>query len=296
MKFYNLFLALISLNLFTIKAQTETENLTPLQFLDLSDNSFTIGYWNDNFSLPQEMNNLFKRKIFQTADDFVTASFWLRYSAMYKNQKWFLDSYLNVLTSRENKYRTDLFSIRLMREQNLEFGFLRYGIGIVLGGNYGGEFIQKNYHKIFFLSKVELPYQEKNYFGISFYTSIRPIIYESNHFRLMGVGSLSYLTAGPSFMHTGVSFVCLPFPTRWILRFHIGGEYYYQNKPLYTPFFDEGLLWGFISSYRIMSNFQISSWVTGNQYGTGSQNHFGISFTFGAEKLIMISIDDVKYP
>lgn len=44
--------------------------------------SISVGYWNDNFLFDKELNKFFKKNIFQTNDDFITASFWLRFSKL----------------------------------------------------------------------------------------------------------------------------------------------------------------------------------------------------------------------
>jgi len=273
------------------------QKTTEFQKKEYSDFFVTIGYWNDNFYFDREVNQLFDKNIFQTDDDFLTTSLWLRLSFARNNSRWFVDTYFNIITAKEENFRTDLFSIRVMKEVNTGKELLRYGGGIVTNGDLGGEKFQNSYHKLFSIKKVILPYTREKYFGLAGYFSYRRAIYENELIRVSGSGSMSYLTGGgPAFIETGIVGLVPVIKERLTFRVHVGYEYYYQVKPMFKKFFEKGFLWGAITTLRVYEGIQTSLWITSNQYGTGSQNHFGISFTFAGDRLVPVNFDDVKFP
>ncbi|MBU0558116.1 MAG: hypothetical protein KJ799_14290 [Bacteroidetes bacterium] len=284
-----LFLLIVQLSLFAQQANN-SENGANNYFV-------TLGYWNDNFLVGNEINKYLKRKIFQDVDDFITTSFWMRVSFGGSNENWFIDNYLNIITNKKRHFRTDLYTIRVMHKNNYENGSMSFGGGIVSNGNYGGKRIQDLYHKSFSIQKVVMPYTQYNYLGLGLFASAKHLLTKYEQLNLFGSSSLSLLTGiGPSFWQLGFTSVYNASSEIISMQFHSGYLHYYKNPGIFKYFFDKGFIWGYITSIKVYKGFQLSVWVTGNQYGVGSQNHFGMSLTIGSDKLIPVNFDDIKYP
>lgn len=259
--------------------------------------SFSIGNWNDNFLFDKEINNLFDRNIFQTDDDFITASFWFRISKQQKLSRWFLDSYLNMATNRQLNFRTDFLSLMLNYETQLELGLLRVGSGIIFSGNFGGSGIQNFYHNMASITELNLPYSNNNHFGLSIHSLIKPILFDKNKLQIKEVTSFSLFTdGGPSSIELGLESNYTAIEDQLLFNFHLGCKSYFTLNENFESFFGKGIVWGVFSNIRIAKEVQSSFWITGNQYGEGIRNHFGISFSFLTQNLIPITFEDVKYP
>ncbi|MCP5064374.1 MAG: hypothetical protein GY936_18185 [Ignavibacteriae bacterium] len=259
--------------------------------------SFSIGNWNDNFLFDKEINNLFNKNIFQTDDDFITTNFWLRISKQEKSSRWFVDSYLNIATNRQLKFRTDFLSLILNYETQLKYGLVRIGSGLISSSNFGGSQIQNFYHKIASIDELSLSYLDESYFGFSVHSTIKPVMYNSRKIQLNGVTSFSFFTdGGPSSIELGLESNYTAIEDQLFFNIHLGCKNYFTFNGNFESFFGKGIVWGILSTVKIVNGIQSTIWVTGNQYGKGSQNHFGISFSFLTQKLIPIIFEDVKYP
>ncbi|MEE9431788.1 MAG: hypothetical protein V3V16_12145 [Melioribacteraceae bacterium] len=259
--------------------------------------SISVGYWNDNLLFDKEINNLLNKNILQTDDDFITTSFWLRISKQEKLSHWFLDSYLNIATNRQLNFRMDFLSLLLTYETHSEYGLFRLGGGFISTGNFSGSQIQNFYHRIYSIEKLTLPYSEETYFGLSAHSSIKPIIYHLRNFQLNGITSFSLFTGGgPSSIELGVEGNYTAIEDKLLFNLRLGYRNYLNSNKIFESFFGKEIVWGIFSTIRISSGIQSSFWITGNQYGNGSQNHFGISFSFLTQKLLPIIFEDVSYP
>ncbi len=259
--------------------------------------TFTIGYWNDNFPIDNEVNNFLGSDIFQTDDDFITASFWVRISKQEKYSRWFLDSYLNIATNRRLNYRTDLLSFVLSYEINIKSVLIKTGGGFLLAGNFAGSQIQNFYHNLASIDELFLPYSKENYFGLSVHSLIEHIFVNKKVFQLKGITSFFYFTdGGPSSIVFGVESNYTVVKNSFLFNMYAGYKNYFSMISNFKSLFGEGIAWGFSSTVRISRTLQTSFWATGNQYGKGSKNHFGISFSFYSQNLIPINFKDISYP
>ncbi len=259
--------------------------------------TFTIGYWNDNFPIDNEVNNLFGRDIFQTDDDFITARFWVRVSKQEKYSQWFLDSYLNIATNRRSNFRTDLLSFVLTYETQFKSVLIKIGGGFILGGNFAGSQIQNFYHNLASIDELFLPYSKETYFGLSVHSSIEHIFVKKKAFQIKGISSFFYFTdGGPNSIEFGAESTYAAIKNSLFFNMYAGYKNYFSMMSNFKSLFGEGIVWGFSSTVKISKTLQMSFWGTGNQYGKGSNNHFGISFSFRSQKLIPINFKDISYP
>lgn len=257
------------------------------------DTRVVFAYWNDDLLFNSIINNLFRRKVISTTDDNLTANFWVRVEAEKEGEKNWVDAYLNIITSKMNNYRSDLLSIRMIHETTTLKDVWHYGAGIVTSGNFGGSSIQNGYHSFAGFSNVSLPYTHEKYFGISFYGSVKPIVWTYKEITLTSPFSASFLTnKGPSFVEGGFSGMYgFSGWTDFEIRTHVGFVDYYQNDALFAPFFGKGMLWSVMLSDKITEEFNVSVWMSDNQYGQQHQ-HFGLALS---SSFISI-VDDVRFP
>lgn len=269
---------------------------TQAQLSELSRYQATFGYWNDNIIIQRVAG----KELNLGNDDNVTASFWLQVSKEKESGWWFLDVYHNVLTNRKAKYRLDLLSIRLSMEIEVPQGYLKFGIGAITSGNFGGEFIQNAYHELTDVKSLKLPYKNYGKVGPIAYLKCTPLIWNSPRVRFNAYGSNSFRgDVGPSNYRVGfeLSLNMRPAKKSWLYNFQAGGgyiHYYLQGKYL-SPLFDNGFTIGAMASAGISKKMNASVWITNNQYGK-HQPHYGISLTFGWNGSRMCDLSDVSFP
>jgi len=256
----------------------------------------TFGYWNDNYILDDVLKHLFK----PGPDDYVTASFWLQTALEDHGNWWLLDSYYNILTFQTGNYRADLLSFRISKEENLPWGSLQVGTGIITRGNFGGSDIQNSYHRLFGYEENHLPYLIKNETGILFFLKAEPVLFSISNNELKGYLANSLRTAaGPSNFRLGIDQV---FQHRFFqrkilaqLQLRAGVIRYYLEDAQVSPLFKQGYTWGILISMGYIKHFGGSLWLTRNQYGL-HQPHIGISVTLGWNGNRLSDLSEITFP
>lgn len=268
-------------------AQDSADTGKPIQVL--------LGYWNDNFYFDKEINRLLDAEVFSAEDDYVTSSFWLRFSFGESGKRWIIDQYLNILTLRQSNIRTDLYMLRMAKELNYWNGRLRIGGVLAASGNFGGEDIQNFYHRVQSIDELNLPYSSRKYIGLGVLFNYKRVLYSHKQYDISGSSSILYLTGEiPGSADIGASLNYSAIENILGISFYTGYGHYFDAGSIFTNFFDAGITWGVIANLKLFPNFQISTWLTGNQYGRENQNHFGLSFTFGSTTLSRVEFEDIK--
>ncbi len=257
----------------------------------------SIGYWNDNFIF----QDLPGGNIGYGKDDYVTASFWLRI-AYKKNPKywWFIDIYHNILTNKSGNYRTDLLTLRLSVEKEISSGSFKFGSGIISSGNFGGEAIQNEYHKLFNIDSIKLEYVRKNKIGLIAFLGYKRAIFDAEHIGINWYIANSYKArVGPSNVRTGFEFNAITYHKSKIPVLHLqiraGYIDYYSLEKFLLPLFDKGFQCGALVSCGFINKFNVATWITGNQYGQ-KQSCYGISCDFGWNGSRMSDLSDITFP
>lgn len=256
----------------------------------------TFGYWNDNFIV----GNLFGTRLSDGGDDHVTASFWFQAGFEDRGRWWLVDIYHNILTNKTGGYRTDLLTCRISHER-MAFGCsVQGGLGIIGGGNFGGQDIQNVYHRIAGISRIDLDYVNENKLGlVAFARCKRPLLH-------LNPGDLGLFTGvshrgevGPSNVRFGFEADTRPVALFEHISLSLQGRagyiHYYDRGRRLSPIFDGGFTWGLLASFMRTERLNATLWVTGNQYGRKNP-HFGVSLTFGHRILRKPGLSDIMYP
>jgi len=150
--------------------------ITPLAALPGKSKALALGFMNDNYTGSTE-NGVEGRYI--GADDFITTNLY----ALSRFNEYDFDLRYMILTSRVYEWRYDL--IHLGASRHFEIGPLAttFEAGILAKGNYGGDQVQNNFHKMRDIKGLDLPYLGKEIapeFGVR-------LGYEKNIHRLRGL-------------------------------------------------------------------------------------------------------------
>ena len=263
------------------------------QSFSTDSSGLAVGYWNDNVLFQGVLNRIFGPRTIPGSDDFQTANFWGRYASSGKTTVRYIDVYLNIVTSKAHQVRFDLLTARWLSEIRRTGWEGRYGFGMMVSGNFGGQAIQDSYHWATGVRQVIMPYYSKTLVHLALYGSVRAWVISSADLSGSGIVSASYLTGGgPSFAEGGASLAVHP-ATMPLLQAHIHAGFvsFYNAPDLYAPMFGSGFMTGYMLSVNAFSSSWISLWHTYNQYGR-HQKHFGIAFSTYTIRII----DDVRFP
>ena len=280
---------------FTLRDTLRNKELSG-SFEKLSKYQTSIGYWNDNFAFQDFLG----KKMMQGKDDYVTASFWLQIALKNPKNWWFIDIYHNILTNKSGNYRTDLLTLRLSIEKEISTGSFQFGSGIITSGNFGGEAIQNEYHKLFNIEPVKLEYVRKNNIGLIAFLGYKQAIFDTEHIGINWYIANSYKArVGPSNVRTGFEFNAITHKKSKtsVLHLQIRAGYidYYSLEKYLLPLFDKGFQWGALVSCGFINKFNVATWITSNQYGQ-KQPCYGISCTFGWNGSRMSNLSDITFP
>ncbi len=255
--------------------------------------SFAIGYWNDNVLFEGTLNRLFGARTFPGEDDFQTANFWGRISRTSGMTAHHIDLYLNIVTSKANLVRFDLLTARWLTEVRKPGWEGRFGFGVMLAGNFGGQLLQDAYHAGSGIDRISLPYYRTMLVHAAAYGSVRTPFVSARDVSLSGIVSASFLTgSGPSYAEGGTSIAVHPASAPGLrARMHAGFVSFYKAPALYAPMFGTGFMTGYMISLNVLSSSWLSVWHTYNQYGR-DKKHFGIAVGTYPVRII----DDVRFP
>lgn len=241
-----------------------------------------FGYWNDNFGYER----LFWKKTHKRgADDFITSTFFMR--GIYSEPKFDLsvDVYLNIVTDKLGGRRVDIFTCRFTKEQKLSLCSIRYGVGIISLGNYGGEIIQNWYHNLTEVRKVDLKYDSGTDNYLHLHTGFVSKEISLNSFNLGFFSLFSYSNPlGMENIKTGITM------KRYWGRFSVFRNIETQllfgyidrfNLPeSLVPMLGSGFTGGGRITIMNFENIIASAWILVNQYGN-NQTQVGFSFAIG---------------
>lgn len=256
----------------------------------------SISYWNDNFFFQRQIRNLIE----SGDDDFMTASFQLQVARWLNPDWWYGDIFFTILTNREEAYRTDLLAVRLIREWNQDPYSLRLGSGAIIQGKFGGKQLQNWYHDLYDYKTVDLQYSKIQNLGFMFYFRGRWEMVKNTQWRNAVFLANSYRSAaGPSHLRTGLV-IDYYVPTQYSqlcfkMEGLIGYVTYYHLDSVLDQMFDQGLMWGGLTTVGWKKGLSLSVWMTKNQYGL-QDPHFGLSVTFGWIGTSFWDLSDSMFP
>ncbi len=244
-------------------------------------NGFQFAFWNDSFDLE---NAVFDGKNLGL-DDYLTTNFMASLSFDYRNQPWNFDSNLNVITNRQAMYRTDLLTHLLSSQKIVRAGIIKYSIGWIAQGNYGGKSIQNGYHSLRGHLSLEPVYP-------SFSASGPMLIFtfESRPYLNLPLSPAFFIQTVNGFivnyhnMKSGITGQFKPFKETLESKLSTSAIVFYShyiglNRYL-TPVFDSGIRYGGTLRYELKKLVSISIWTISNQY-RNDQAYVGVMLSLG---------------
>ncbi len=264
----------------------------------VSDKAYTykMSYWNDNFGYQRLISNL----ITPGKDDGITAAGRFQISSHNAYYTSNLDLFYSILTSRVHHYRVDLLAVRYSREKVIRQVQLLYGFGLLGQGNFGGAYIQNQYHDLHGYQPVNLPYVKRNALGVIALTRFQNTIWESKNSVITGFISASLRTSSSaSYLREGIilnkSFKVYHKRIQGQTQLLVGAFNYFPSHQIFEPIFDSGLMIGGHFSLRIFRKSVLALWMTENQYGMHSP-HYGVTISYHPNGVMYGRICDILFP
>ncbi|MDP8207715.1 MAG: hypothetical protein P9L92_13695 [Candidatus Electryonea clarkiae] len=252
--------------------QTTSENSSSLRLKHL-----TLAFWNDT----ADAERFVEEGWVYAPDDYITTSIAANISVDYNNKPWIFAWNTNVITLKDEGYRTDLLTIRLSKPITWEKGQFVISAGIMGNGNFGGESIQNGYHFIRSHRIIDLPYPESRRIGPMFEEQAVFNIWEtnSNSFYLC----LKNFNALPAGYHRyrGMFLASSQISPAITCEATFGYSGFYLLHDSLQPVFQNGIEYGILFRWELRERVTISAWAYANAY-RNDQSIPGISLTFGS--------------
>ena len=274
----------------------DSNAMTPVKDDSSSPVQIRFGYWNDNFLI----DNVFGKSINKGRDDNVTAGFMLQASCINSRNLLFLDIFHSILANKSRNYRTDVIIARFLLKKNTKWGSYTIGPGILSNNNYGGETLQNGYHSLTGIRQVKLPYLKDNRTGITIFTNIKTNIFLDTSQKLKASISHSYRNVIlPNVGKIGIEYsmkkTMKSRPGIFAYQIYAGYLNFYKSEKYFKSMFDDGIMTGFMISYGVAGKYQLSTYLTTNQYGL-KQPHFGVSFVWNWLESMTFELSAISVP
>ena len=250
----------------------------PVSGENTGKNVMHLGYWNDNFGF----DRLRGKKTEKGADDYITSSFYIGGRYCKPASDILYNICLNIITNKPENYRTDILSYRILREQKMYYGTIRYGVGMILLGDYGGELIQNFYHKLASVREIDLDYFYGNEYYFNGDIEYFFQVFEINRIDMRFISQVSLsapsamdrLFNGAMINHSLGDFVYLRSIETQLM---FGYTNRFQLPKSLSQVMKSGFSGGGRISIKIFRDVMASAWILVNQYGN---NQTQVGFTF----------------
>lgn len=257
---------------------------------------FTFSYWNDNFAYQKQLSSL----IPPGDDDFMTASWRLEIQVGDSTVRQGGEFYYAIFTNRDDMTRFDILAGRWFREFQQEQWKIKYGLGALLRGNFGGAKIQNAFHDWQGYERLELEYLPEDRVGLLVYGRIARDIAQWKLANLQMYSSTALrIGAGPSNFRLGLEYETnQPFkeiPLRWLMMVRVGYAYYVQPNQIIEPYFSRGPVFGLLVGLQFADSYGAYLWITENQYGL-SDPHYGLTLSYRSKSLISPKLHSIMFP
>ena len=248
-----------------------------------SHHTVTVGYFNDDFLVENEINDFVGNKLFPALDDHVTTGFYLLTSFSLNDVHYFADASFSILTDRQRQFRTDIIILRSGIEGTSSSFRYRLGAGFALNGMYGGSAIQNGYHTLFQYKKLDLNYLSDETMGFQIVLFSQTILFKHNTFVISPFASAEIFSdAAPSSLRAGVINSAEFLSVQW--EFLLKHTYRFSYHSRMNNIFSTTLTTGISGSIPLSGTFRLGLWMTQNQFINTGELHFGLDIHWSVDE------------